>query len=266
MIDYSGELRKQKEEIEKMIMKIKKEEKAYESLPEGSIRVSSTDGRIQYLFKKKDSIKEEYVAAKDVQNIGRIIQREYDRKAMKTLKNMNKHLNAFLEKYDSKALSKMHANLCEGRKRFINPLELCDEAFVEKWMEDHPGEQNTYPEQRKYETEQGELVRSKSEKIIADTLYKMKIPYRYEARLCLDNNKIIYPDFTCLNLRTRKTIYWEHLGLLGVNDYANKNFEKLEAYEQNGIFLGDELMISMEMPENPLNVKIIRKKIELLLK
>lgn len=47
-----------------------------------------------------------------------------------------------------------------------------------------------------------------------------------------------------------------------MNDYAAKNLAKLEAYEKNGILLGDALIISTESTDNPLDIMLIRKKIE----
>ena len=50
-----------------------------------------------------------------------------------------------------------------------------------------------------YYTIKGERVRSKSEKIIADELYRYQIPYKYEFPLTLathNRNIQLYPDFT----------------------------------------------------------------------
>ena len=52
-------------------------------------------------------------------------------------------------------------------------------------------------------TEKGEYVRSKSEKIIADTLTKNNINYVYELPLRLKGYGTVKPDFTVLNKRTR---------------------------------------------------------------
>ena len=90
----------------------------------------------------------------------------------------------------------------------------------------------------------------------------MKVPYRYETRLELDGNRNSYPDFACLNVRLRKIRYWEHLGLLGNDEYENKNFEKIETYERNGIMIGDDLILSLETREHPLRTADIRRKIE----
>ena len=215
MIDYSKELKEQQAEIADLIMKIKKREKAFIDLPEGNIRVTAAGGgQSQYFFKDKDALKAKYIPAKDRGNLAKMLQRDYERRVLEELVAMEKRLDVFLRNFDAKAVENIYVKLCEGRRKLVNPLVLSDEFYIQKWLEEHPGEQNPYPEKGIFETEQGEFVRSKSEKIIADTLFKMKVPYRYETRLELDGNRNAYPDFACLNVRYRKTKYWEHLGLL----------------------------------------------------
>lgn len=266
MIDYSRELKAQLQEIEKLIMKARKQKKNFDGLEEGSMRVCASKRWPQYYFKEKGASKEKYIPAKDKEFVRKIMQRDYNLKALRKLEEMQHELERFVQKYDVKEFERLYDELCEARKAFVTPLEMSRDAYIEKWMNEHPGGQNPYPEQGKYETERGEIVRSKSEKIIADTLYKMNVPYQYEPKIVLDDHRCFIPDFECLNVRIRKTFAWEHLGLLNSNEYASKNFSKLEVYEKNGILLGDSLIITLETPDNPLDVALIRRKIETFLK
>ncbi len=266
MIDYSRELREQKLEVDKIVQKARKHKKAFEGLVEGNIRVSASNGCPQYYFTEKGSQQEKYIPTKDKEFARRLVQRDYEKKALRKLESMQRDMECFLKKYDAKILDRLYEKLCDGRKTLVTPLAIPDDEYVKRWLESFPGEQNPYPEQGKYETEQGEIVRSKSEKILADMFHKLKIPYRYEPKVSLDHHKNFYPDFACLNIRKRKTIYWEHLGLVCDTEYAMKNFAKLEIYERNGILLGDTLLVSMETLENPLDLVLIRKKIEVFLK
>ena len=52
------------------------------------------------------------------------------------------------------------------------------------------------------------------------------------------------------------------LGLVSEEDYAIKNFGKLQLYEKSGYIVGDRVLISMESESNPLDVRIIEKKIK----
>ena len=88
-----------------------------------------------------------------------------------------------------------------------------------------------YPENLRYETERGDVVRSKSEVIIANILYQNRehILYKYERPLEIVENgrkKTIYPDFTIINKNTGKITYWEHAGRMDDPYYANDFVKK----------------------------------------
>ena len=104
-------------------------------------------------------------------------------------------------------------------------------------------------------TERGERVRSKSEKIIADKLYSLGIPYRYEYPLVLSNGVKIYPDFTILRMPMREEVYLEHFGMLDNQEYSETALFKLSTYEKNEIYLGVNLFITYETGKKSLNTQ-----------
>ncbi len=71
----------------------------------------------------------------------------------------------------------------------------------------------------KHRTNNGEMVRSKSEVIVANILARLGIYYEYEKRLHnpYDNSDSISPDFTIHH--DGKVFYWEHLGMLQKPSY-----------------------------------------------
>jgi ATP-dependent exoDNAse (exonuclease V) alpha subunit len=91
-----------------------------------------------------------------------------------------------------------------------------------------------------HRTERGELVRSKSEVVIADKLHARKIVYAYEAPVMLADGTERYPDFTIVDDVTGVRFYWEHLGMLGDPDYAIRWARKLAAYRASGILPNEE--------------------------
>ena len=95
---------------------------------------------------------------------------------------------------------------------------------------------------------------------------KEGIPYRYEYPVYLRGFGKVYPDFTVLNLRTRKEIYWEHMGMMDNSAYAEKAVNKIHTYEQNGIFQGENLLITYETSKSSLNQKGIVRMIQRYLK
>ena len=106
------------------------------------------------------------------------------------------------------------------------------------------------------------IVPSKSEKIMADYFYRKGIEYKYESPLFLKGMGIVYPDFTFLSKKKGEEIYWEHNGKVDDPTYAKKMVRKIHAYENNGIFQGERLILTYETEQTILN----SNKIEQLVK
>ena len=85
-----------------------------------------------------------------------------------------------------------------------------------------------------HRTLRGEMVRSKSELIIADRLHAHGIEYIYEQPLAL-GGQTRFPDFTIDDAENGVTYYWEHCGLLGDPEYRARWERKLAWYRDNGI-------------------------------
>ena len=90
-----------------------------------------------------------------------------------------------------------------------------------------------------HRTARGELVRSKSEVIIANLLYANGVDYQYEAPLEVDK-LTKYPDFTIEDDDTGETYYWEHLGMLSDYNYRQRWNKKLMWYREQGILPREE--------------------------
>lgn len=93
-----------------------------------------------------------------------------------------------------------------------------------------------------YSTSKGDFVRSKSEVIIANLLHQHKIQYEYEKKLFYEKGKWIEPDFT-ITLNDGSKVYWEHLGMLGVESYDKRWAKKQDIYDQ---YFNGKLVISYE--------------------
>lgn len=97
-----------------------------------------------------------------------------------------------------------------------------------------------------HKTLRGELVRSKSEVIIANELYNRGIKYEYEQDLELKNGERRSPDFTIEVKEKRMTYYWEHLGMMSDPSYRQRWENKKKLYAENGIVEGYNLLISKD--------------------
>ena len=247
-----------KQQIEKQIVEI---EKRIIASPEGSLwiatkqwgyqyyhRIESNDSMVKYLSKKNSLITQ-------------LAQKDYDKRLLATLQKQLKIIERFLASYDPRAAIEVYEQLSEPRKQLVTPVYPSDEEFVRQWLSvpyKKLGFRNEDPE---YYTENNERVRSKSEIIIANTLKSNNIPYRYEFPVYEEGVLIAAPDFNCLNVRTRKEYYWEHLGMMGDAGYVNNNIRKIEKYALAKDFDESRLILTFETDKHPLNTKIIEAKI-----
>ncbi len=102
-----------------------------------------------------------------------------------------------------------------------------------------------YDEKLIHRTARGELVRSKSEVIIANALYSKNLKYLYEPELILQG-KVKRPDFKITDVKTGKDWYWEHCGMMSDAKYAKRWEDKEKFYAQNGIIEGKNLIVTKE--------------------
>jgi len=116
-----------------------------------------------------------------------------------------------------------------------------------------------------HRTSRGEMVRSKSEVIIADRLSDNAVEYAYEQPLIIENVQK-YPDFTIEDMESGRTFYWEHCGMLHVPSYLNRWKEKLTWYRKNFIIPYEEgggengtLIITRESPEGGISSQEIER-------
>lgn len=221
------------------------------------MRISQTEKRVRYyqVLQKGDS-SGAYITHEKRDIIKKLAQKDYTRRflveARRELSNLEKCIG-LLEDSDSDLTYTM---LTDNRKQRVEPYLQTDEIYAKHWQEQAFKTNGYAPEAKIYETQKGEKVRSKSEAIIADILYGLEIPYRYEQALMLKNKTIRYPDFTLLKAKTRDVIYLEHFGLLDDEQYRAGCLKKLDDYRSNGIYPGKNLLITYESKENPLDISI----------
>ncbi|MDZ8084323.1 MAG: RecQ family ATP-dependent DNA helicase [Nostoc sp. DedQUE12b] len=110
-----------------------------------------------------------------------------------------------------------------------------------------------------HQAENGIWVRSKSEVIIANILYHSNIDFQYEEKLFYNEYQWKEPDFT---IRHNGNVwYWEHLGLLG-NEQYNENWqEKKEIYKELGV--SDKVLTTKESAVLSNQVNELVKKIKM---
>lgn len=176
-------------------------------------------------------------------------------------------LEQFIKKYPDNELEESYDALSIERKSLIAPLYPSAKELVKQWEEEVYEQTTMYPENLKFETEQGELVRSKSEVIIANILYQnhKQLLYKYERQLQViaeGKPKTIYPDFTIINIDTGRIVYWEHAGRMDDSYYTNEFVKKINMYVANGLLPGRDVILTFESQENPLDIGVVKKLVK----
>ena len=112
------------------------------------------------------------------------------------------------------------------------------------WM-NAPYERNPYrPENLRYMARNGLMVRSKSERSIADSLLKNCVAFRYEAKTIICG-RVYYPDFTIL-CSDGTILIWEHFGLDDKEDYFLQSCRKIRNYRKAGYDIHRTLICTYE--------------------
>lgn len=150
-------------------------------------------------------------------------------------------------------------------EKILNQAEFCalighPEYNDALWQKAERRKNDKHPESLQIEQKFGDFVRFKSESLIAMTLDKYGIAYRYENPLETPKGKF-YPDFTIRHPKNHKNYIWEHFGMMDDEDYAAKVPEKLSIYLECGFAPGENLLMTFESGGHPLTPRTIEEVI-----
>lgn len=228
------------------------------------ITVKKDRGSFQYYtYSKKDNAHHTLSKAKRMKQIQRLCQSEYNEDLARVLNSRIQILEETLPQLIQANPNKVLASLALGKQCMVADYLTDDDDYAASWEKEEFEAKE--PPAKGHSTDKGDIVRSKSEVLIANKLLAYDIPYRYEASLNLPEGNF-HPDFTVLNKRTRKVYYWEHLGMIEDVDYTINAFMRLRIYQQNGISSGRNLILTTETRSKPLDSLEIQTVIESLLK
>ena len=255
-------LQKRKQEYEEIIKRTKPSAgKACERL-----RISKVRNNNKYYLRPAGSkqSEEKYCKSSEIERVKAAAQLDYEKRLYEIACRQLERILKFERDYDDDALVALYSGMAASRKQLIRPVIPDEETYANLWKAAEYTPKSFEEGTAGYLTENGEKVRSKSEKIIADRYLKLDIPYRYECPLRLierNNVRIIYPDFTLLNKRTRQIYYHEHFGMMDNPAYCEKALKKLALYQNNGIYPGEKLLLTFETSGSPLDLQLLSEMI-----
>lgn len=206
----------------------------------------------------------EYIKKQDKELATKLAKKQYYITVKPILEKQLQELKRFVDLFPNDKPQELYDSLCKERRNLFIPINLEAKRVQKDWLDEKYEQTTMYSENLKYETEQGEVVRSKSELIIANLLYQNKnhLLYKYERPLEVkvdEKKKIIYPDFSILNIKTGKIKYWEHAGKMDNPDYADEFVRKINTYSANGLLPGRDVILTFETSEHPLDIKNVKR-------
>ena len=255
-------------------------EHAIKNAPAGSVRIVQRRNKVLQFYKKTTpgDYQGTYMPREEDALARRLVQKDYDQRALEKAKDELRLIQSFQTTLQKKSTDTAFAALDETRKTLVTPATLTNAQYAERWQKQSYHKSKKYEKNQKMTTENDELVRSKSEVIIANLLKSNNVPYRYEFPLVIvrtDNGEVddgsedyceFHPDFYCLNVRTRQKFAWEHFGMMDDEEYAKRAIEKLSLYSANGYFPGKNLIITMESKNSQIQSHEISRVIKEYLK
>lgn len=186
-----------------------------------------------------------------------LARKEFNSKALKIFSNNIAALRRAIDRqvpFDPdqilQSMTKAYALLPEeyffDREKLIIAEDLDDDLLIkvkrhEAWWKKPYKEYWGYPEKKEKRTSRGQKVRSVSEMLIAEALYKYSIPFHYEEELEVDG-KTFAPDFTFEGSDYRP-FYLDYFGMMDNAKYAKRNIIKLDDYYDIGLIPGDNLIV-----------------------
>ena len=253
---------------------IKIKEHALKNAPAGSVRIVQRRNKVLQFYRKTEAgdYQGSYMPREEDALARRLVQKDYDQRALEKAHQELRLIQQFQITLQKKSTDTAFAALDKTRQTLVTPATLTDEQYAELWQNQPYRKNKRHEENQQLTTDRGELVRSKSEVIIANALSASKVPYRYEFPLVIERGEEsgrgsretsssfvnedfceFHPDFYCLNVRTRKEYAWEHFGMMDDAEYAARAAEKLALYAASGYFPGKNLIITMESKNAPLS-------------
>lgn len=192
--------------------------------------------------------------------IKNLAQKNYNMRLKENIDNLIVSIDNLQKSLVDNDIYKLYKNLNEKRKILVDPIIFNYNDEIQKWY-DYQNDSMDFYQNRNILTNRGEMVRSKSEKIIADKLYDSNIFYIYEKQVVLEDGVRMTPDFTFID-EVGGEIYWEHFGLMDDLSYFNRTIDKFSLYAKNNIHIGKNLIFTMETSKKVIDINLVSVLIE----
>lgn len=254
------ELKERLDKEKQRLIRVKEEcEQKLVDAPGGFLRLSKSGGYVQYYHCKKGGRRNgEYIPKEKIEFAKQLAQKTYNKKVLNIVSKRLNQLESILKDYKNNEIELIYLKEQPDRRKLIEPVEIPYQQQLEEWVKEPYAGIPFRSDATVITTNNGMRVRSKSEKIMADYFDSVGLKYKYECPLELKPYGIVYPDFTFLSPKTGKEIYWEHEGMMDNPEYARTAVMKIKSYESNGIFPGENLILTFETATSVIDMELVK--------
>ena len=261
--DYINQLKLRQSDLEEQV---KRRKSTSDKNIEETLKINNRGNHNDYYLRKRGENTGKYIKKSNMNLVRSLAQQKYNACFVKEAEKELKVIRRFLNDYSDNI-----PNICHDfgleLKQSIDIADMSDVEFAEYWLGIPYKTKGISADIPEHITAKGERVRSKSEEIIANTLCKLKIPYKYECPIKLYNGEVIHPDFTILDVKNRRVFYYEHFGKMDDYDYFVRFVNRMIKFEKSGIYPGKNLIMTFESSQATINSqaveKVLKKYIEL---
>lgn len=242
------------ERKKKLEEEIKKIERRLSSMPEETILCQRQvkNDKTYYVFYKQKIVNGQKVRTfiskkKNLKEARLLAKKMYLSQMQKDMHNELKCINYYLNHRHTHNYSEMLGQDSPYRELLV------DQRHITNEWEYAPYEKSTdHPEHLTHPAPKGEMVRSKSEAKIAQSLFSHNIPYRYEEIHDIYGSPIA-TDFTIMHPVTHQIILWEHFGRCDDPGYQPTIDYKMYRYIRAGYLPGYNMITTYEDSKHPLS-------------
>lgn len=237
---------------------IRQLEKSIAAAPPGFAGNSTSHGSSQLYWTQNGNENRQYLGTEQNELAQKLVQKSYDRSCLVAARKIEKR-GPVNGKYCLAELVRIYERLSEKRQGLVNPYVMPTEEYVRRWNAVEYDMFTGYPQGKRYVTNTGVDVRSKSEMMIGNLLTDLGYSYRYEMPVDLPIGVQEYPDFMILDHYTREVILYEHFGRMDEESYRTRNLRKINYYLECGYRVGIDFMFSFESDTVAFNYRNVER-------
>lgn len=250
---------------------LKKNAGELEKIPKGYYMTSHvTNGRRYYydahIVNGKEKLR--YIGGADNAEVKSRQELHYLKTAIKNVNNNIKYLQRAIDNYkpiDPEGIVSVSGKTY--RDNYDVGGSIFKQTKADEWVKEGLYKRSYYEAGRPYpeglvlRTVSGEMVRTRGEVIIANTLDSFGLSYVYEWPKWIDG-RLRWPDFTVLHPKTKEIITIEYMGRYDDSGYREKNNPRMEEFFNEGYILGQNLLVFMDNADGIIDSNKIHRVIK----